>query len=132
MAKPPRIRAMQGRVKKLQSAAKLAQTAAIPAAVAAWPVCPLCQRPVPPDQQDAHHLVPKSQGGRETVVLHRICHRQLHALFSETELARHYASAEALLAHPDIARFVAWVQRRPPDFFERTRKSVQLRARRRG
>lgn len=120
---------MQGRIKKLQNAARLAQTIAPPASDAAWPVCPLCQRPVPPAQQDAHHLVPKSQGGRHTVVLHRICHRQVHALFTETELARHYASAEALLAHPQMARFVAWVQRKPPDFFERTRKSAGLRRR---
>jgi hypothetical protein len=28
-------------------------------------------------QRDAHHLVPKSRGGTETVWLHRICHRQI-------------------------------------------------------
>ena len=35
-------------------------------------------------------------------MLHRICHRQIHALFSETELARQYNTAEALLAHPEV------------------------------
>lgn len=94
----------------------------------ALPVCPLCGREVPVAQQDAHHLVPRSQGGRETVILHRICHRQIHALFTETELAREYASVEALLGHPAMARFVAWVRTKPPGFMERTRKSQRLRA----
>lgn len=62
----------------------------------ALPVCPLCGREVPVAQQDAHHLVPRSQGGRETVILHRICHRQIHALLSESELAREYATPQAL------------------------------------
>lgn len=94
-----------------------------------WPLCPLCERPIPPEQRDAHHLVPKSRGGRYTADLHRICHRQLHALFTETELARHYHTVEALLAHPEVAAFVAWVRGKPPEFHERTRKSQRLRRR---
>ena len=86
------------------------------------PACPLCGRPVPPSQRDEHHWIPKSRGGDDTAVLHRICHRQIHARFTETELARHYASAEALQSDPDIARFVAWVRTKPPSFHERTRR----------
>ena len=48
-------------------------------------ICPLCERKIPPSQRDAHHLVPKSKGGRHTEYLHRICHRQIHALYTETE-----------------------------------------------
>lgn len=87
------------------------------------PPCALCARPVPAAQRDAHHLVPRSRGGTETVVLHRICHRALHARFTETELATRYATVEALQTHPDVARFVAWVRGKPPDFYERTRRS---------
>ncbi len=89
--------------------------------------CPLCERQIPPSQRDAHHLVPKSKGGRETEYLHRICHRQIHALLTESELARQFNSVEALLAHPDIAIFVAWVKTKPDDFMERTRKSQRIR-----
>ena len=89
--------------------------------------CPLCDRKIPPSQRDAHHLVPKSKGGRHTAYLHRICHRQIHALFTETELARQFNSVEALLAHPDIAHFVQWVKTKPDDFMERTRKSQRLK-----
>lgn len=93
----------------------------------ALPVCPLCGREVPVAQQDAHHLVPRSQGGRETVILHRICHRQIHALLSESELAREYATPQALLRHPQVQAFVQWVCRKPDDFFERSRKTARLR-----
>ena len=96
---------------------------ALPVVIDEEPICPLCGRPIPPAQQDAHHLVPRSRGGTQTQLLHRICHRQLHALFSETELAREYASIPALLAHPEVARFVAWVRSKPPGLIERTRRS---------
>ena len=92
-------------------------------------VCPLCDRGIPPAQRDAHHLIPKSKGGRETAWLHRICHRQIHALFTETELQRQYSSVEALKEHPEMSRFLAWVKKKPDDFFERTRKSDRIRGR---
>lgn len=111
---------MAGRIRRKLLAQKLAP---ITTTQALLPVCPLCCRSVPPAQQDAHHLVPRSEGGRETVILHRICHRQVHALFTENELARQYATPQALLAHPRIQAFVQWVRRKPDDFYERTRKS---------
>jgi len=92
-------------------------------------LCPLCERPIPDALKDAHHLVPKSRGGTQTEFLHRICHRQIHALFTETELARQYNTVEALLAHPGIASFVEWVKRKPADFSEPARKSRRLRER---
>lgn len=90
-------------------------------------ICPLCDRVIPNSQRDAHHLIPKSKGGRQTQYLHRICHRQIHALFTETELVKQFNSVEALLAHPGIQRFVAWVKTKPTDLMERTRKSQRLR-----
>lgn len=99
------------------------------AAVPTPEICPLCERPIPPAQRDAHHLVPKSRGGRQTEALHRVCHRQIHALLTETELARQYATVEALLAHPEIRRFVDWVRTKPDDFFVATRKSARVRRR---
>lgn len=94
-------------------------------------ICPLCERAIPPSQRDAHHLVPKSKGGRQTEYLHRVCHRQIHALLTETELARQYASVEALLTHPELKTFVAWVQTKPADFYVATRKSARVRKRKR-
>ena len=94
-------------------------------------VCPLCERAIPPAQADRHHLVPKSKGGRHTEFLHRVCHRQIHALFTETELARQFCTVEALLGHPELQAFVAWVKTKPDDFFVRTQKSARIKKRRR-
>ena len=83
------------------------------------PICPLCDRPIPPDvPQSEHHLIPKLKGGKggPTVLLHHICHREIHATLSEAELARSYCTPEALKAHPRLAKFFNWVAKRPPGF----------------
>jgi hypothetical protein len=56
-----------------------------------------------------------------------MCHRQIHALIPERELARDYATIDALLRHPGVARYVQWVRNKPADMRERTRKSIDLR-----
>lgn len=95
-------------------------------------VCPLCGRLLPEDGPvDRHHVVPKSRGGRVTVRMHRICHRKLHSLFDEAELARVGPDFGRLRAHPEVARFVAWVRRRPPHFHARTEPPKGRRRRRR-
>jgi hypothetical protein len=86
-------------------------------------ICPLCNRLIPADQRDEHHLIPKSRGGRQTQALHRICHRQIHALFDEAELEKSYSTVEALLEHPQMDRFVKWVRKKPPGFYDGTRRS---------
>ncbi|MEM0947777.1 MAG: HNH endonuclease [Pseudomonadota bacterium] len=83
------------------------------------PTCPLCGRPIPPDvPQSRHHLVPKLKGGKggPVVLLHHFCHREIHATLSETELARDYSTIDALRKHPRLAKFAAWVAKRPPGF----------------
>lgn len=90
-------------------------------------VCPLCCRPIPAAQRDLHHLVPRVKGGKQTQAMHRICHRQIHALFSEAELAQRYASADALLEHPDVQRFVAWVDTKPADFYDSPKRANRRR-----
>lgn len=91
--------------------------------------CPLCERAIPPTQRDAHHLVPKSKGGRHTEFLHRVCHRQIHALLTETQLARQFNTVESLRAHPELVTFLEWVKTKPDDFMVRTRKSALMRRR---
>ncbi|GGX40846.1 hypothetical protein GCM10007385_05360 [Tateyamaria omphalii] len=50
------------------------------------------------------------------MLLHHICHREIHATLTETELARAYNTPEALRGHPRLAKFLAWVAKRPPSF----------------
>ena len=83
------------------------------------PTCPLCSRPIPAEaRQSVHHLVPKLKGGAKgpTVLLHEICHRAIQENFTESQLARDYASIEALKAHPAILKFVRWVSKKDPTF----------------
>jgi len=81
--------------------------------------CALCGRLLG-DKIEWHHVVPKSEGGRDLVALHPICHRAIHANISNKELARLYPTIEALRAREDIARFLKWIANKPPDFHART------------
>ncbi len=91
-------------------------------------ICPICERPIPDSQRDAHHLIPKSKGGKTTEYLHRICHKQIHALFTETELAQQYHHAQILRDHPEMKKFIQWVSSKPNSFYEKTRKSGRLKS----
>ena len=94
-------------------------------------VCPLCSREIPAALESRHHLVPKLKGGKTTegniVVLHRACHDKVHAVFTEADLARNFASIESLLSDPEIAKFSKWIAKRPIEFNDRT---TSLRRRR--
>ena len=85
------------------------------------PPCFLCGRALG-RKVEWHHPVPKSRGGRETVPVHPICHRAIHAALTNKELERQFASAEALKAHPELAKFVDWVAKKDPDFTATTTK----------
>ncbi|MCL6284649.1 HNH endonuclease [Ruegeria sp. 2012CJ41-6] len=82
------------------------------------PVCPLCNRPIPSGSGSLHHLIPKLKGGKggPTVLLHDICHREIHATLSEAELARSFDTIASLRTHPRLAKFIAWIAKRPPGF----------------
>ena len=61
--------------------------------------------------------------------LHRIFHRQVHALLTEIELARQYGTVEALRQHPQLQTFVAWAKSEPENFFVRTHKRTRVQRR---
>lgn len=89
------------------------------------PTCPLCLRPIPPGApQSLHHLIPRAKGGKggPTVLLHHLCHKEIHARFSETELARRFPTIEAIREDGRLQPFLTWVARRPPEFLGRTRR----------
>lgn len=86
------------------------------------PICPLCLRAVPPGvPQSLHHLIPKLKGGKggPVVLLHNLCHKEVHARFSETELARRFNTVEALRQSERLQPFLEWVAKRPPEFLSR-------------
>ena len=90
-------------------------------------ICPICDRSIPNSQKDAHHLIPRSKGGKSTEFLHKICHKQIHALFNETELAKTFNTAKSLKEHPDMQIFINWVKNKPDAFYERVAKSSRIK-----
>ncbi len=113
---------MQGRIKrKLQGQKQAAQAAR--AQPAEPPRCALCHRPLGA-RVEQHHRIPRSRGGTETIPLHPICHRAIHAHLSNHELAAAYADLDTLRARPDIARFLHWLRDKPADFHAPTRRKL--------
>jgi len=84
--------------------------------------CWLCERQLG-KRIEWHHPVPKSRGGRLTVALHPICHRMIHVAFSNAELARMGSDAEAMRGSASLAKFLKWIENKPPDFHVRTRRT---------
>lgn len=83
--------------------------------------CWLCERPLG-RRVEWHHPVPKSKKGRETVPVHPICHRTIHANFTNAELARVGDAPHTLRENEAIAKFVRWIADKPPDFHAPTRR----------
>ncbi len=77
--------------------------------------CWLCARPLG-RRRELHHPVPRSRGGRATVAVHPVCHRAIHAAFTNAELVRLPADPAVLRGHAELSRFLAWIAGKPPDF----------------
>ncbi|MBV7266590.1 HNH endonuclease [Erythrobacter ani] len=82
--------------------------------------CWLCSRPFETLIQ-WHHPVPKSKKGRGTVPVHPICHKTIHANYTNSELARIGNDAEVVRSDPAVEKFMRWVAGKPPDFHAPTR-----------
>ncbi len=106
---------MRGRVKRKAALAALQDKAASTDGAD----CALCGRPLG-HRIERHHPLPKSQGGRDTVPVHPICHRAIHTQFTNAELARLDGIA-SLRSHPRLAAFLKWIANKPPDFHAPTR-----------
>jgi 5-methylcytosine-specific restriction endonuclease McrA len=90
--------------------------------------CELCGRTVP--ALTKHHLIPKARHTNKRnqrdfdrhEVKHRLawfcrpCHNHVHALFTEKALEREFNTLALLAAHPEVAKFVAWIRGKPDGF----------------
>jgi hypothetical protein len=95
-------------------------------------ICPLCSREmVIGPTTDDHHLIPKSRKGKETVKLHLICHRKIHSILTEKEIATKYYTIELLQTHPEIHKFIEWVSGKDPEFVITHRESKDKKGKRR-
>lgn len=97
-------------------------------------VCELCQRDCP--KLTLHHLIPRQQTKRKkktknkynhtdlgpTLDICSPCHKQVHTLFTNKELANDLHSADLLKSHPAMAKFLKWIAKQDPYKRVRTRK----------
>lgn len=87
--------------------------------------CAICSRKITPKCYfDEHHLIPKSKNGKYTdkILIHRICHDKIHSVWKESELANYYHTVDRILSHPDMQKFVSWIEKKPPEFYVKTKK----------
>jgi hypothetical protein len=83
-----------------------------------------------------HHLVPRMVYRQPRVqrrfagtdprthlaLLCRPCHKFLHAMLTEKQLAEGFSTLEQLRQHREVQRFVHWLETKPPGLRARTRK----------
>ena len=89
-------------------------------------ICSLCGRSYGSRMED-HHLKPRTYRTRTKEVherdnlirIHKMCHQKIHATFSEDELLRYYHTVDRLLEHPEIQKFVKWISKKEPDFYDK-------------
>jgi len=75
--------------------------------------CDLCDREGV--KLTEHHLVPREMGGRksQTALLCTTCHKQIHALYTNKELAFILNTLEKLKDDEKIAKYLSWVKKQP-------------------
>lgn len=89
--------------------------------------CPVCLHEYDRKELTKHHLIPKSRGGKETSLLCKPCHKQIHAVYSEKELEQRYGTLEDLLEAPEYVSWVKWIRKHPPRKRIRTKTSRRRR-----
>ena len=93
--------------------------------------CPLCNRELGTANVDQHHLIPSLKGGKDKYSIHIVCHRKIHSCFTESELATYYNTWERLISHPDIAKFIEWVKKKPIDYIDSSKETIRRKSKRR-
>ena len=78
--------------------------------------CSICNRLTPPQYQEKHHLIPKSQKGKETIIVCCNCGDILHKLFSNKEMEKIYNNLDAILYNDDVQKWIKWIKKKPNSF----------------
>lgn len=85
--------------------------------------CNLCKREN--IELTIHHLTPREEGGAHmpTALLCKACHKQIHVLYSNRELALRLNSIPLLLDDDEIKKYLKWIRSQPATKAVRTRKA---------
>jgi hypothetical protein len=92
--------------------------------------CELCGRENV--ETTVHHLVPKEMGGTfgQTANLCIPCHKQIHALYTNDEIAARLSTLAELRNDDQLLRFIKWIRKQPPSKLMKIKKSKERRRKR--
>ncbi|NHM32699.1 HNH endonuclease [Neobacillus terrae] len=90
-------------------------------------ICELCER----DEIEltVHHLTPKEEGGTflPTALLCKACHKQIHAIYTNKELAARLNTIPLLKNDDEIKKYIKWIRKQPASRSVKTKKSNRKR-----
>lgn len=92
--------------------------------------CPICHRVLGEVNIDEHHLIPKTFKGKHTIRMHRICHQKIHATWSERELLHVFNTVEMILSNEEMQKFVKWVAKKPPEYYDSSKDTCDRKSKR--
>ncbi|MGF1485950.1 MAG: HNH endonuclease [Prochloraceae cyanobacterium] len=81
--------------------------------------CELCCREM--DNLTVHHLIPRQYSKRKkldigpTINICSACHKQIHALFDNKQLAKELNTLAKLQQDPKIQKFLSWIKKQNPN-----------------
>lgn len=92
--------------------------------------CALCHRE--PITLTKHHLLPREEGGNEetTAWLCENCHKHIHAVYTNKELAQRLHTLQALQEDDQISSYLKFIRKQPASKKVRTHKSRERRKKR--
>ena len=90
-------------------------------------ICELCGRHQV--ETTIHHLLPKEMGGTfgTTANLCIPCHKQIHALYRNEEIATRLTTLPDLRADEKLASFIKWIRKQPSTKIMKIKKSKERR-----
>jgi 5-methylcytosine-specific restriction enzyme A len=91
--------------------------------------CELCGRNEV--ETTIHHLLPKEMGGTHGATAHLCipCHRHIHALYTNSEIAARLTSIQELREDEKISSFIKWIRKQPASKIMRVKKSNERKRR---
>ena len=92
--------------------------------------CELCGREKV--ETTVHHLLPKEMGGTfgPTANLCIPCHKQIHALYTNEEIAARLTNLQQLRGDEKLDRFIHWIRKQPSTKIMKIKKSNERKIKR--
>lgn len=76
-----------------------------------------------------HHLLPREEGGKEEhiAMICPDCHKHIHALYTNKELALRLDTLYKLKEDPQISKYLKFIKKQPPTKLVKVKKSSSRR-----